>query len=85
MVGVEVTQDDAITLSLEKKLKIRGVVWWTGRSWRNVYVKDLDRDTIDDGSNCIVFYNVIIREEVVCVKWGKTDRFMYQGQETTPT
>ena len=84
MVGIEVSQDDRITLGLEKELKVWGVVGRAGGGRRNIYVEYFNRDIIDGGSYCKVFNCRVVWKEMVGGKWSVGDGLVYKEEETTP-
>ena len=63
--GVEVTQDESITLGLEEWVEFGGEARWTRGGGRDVDVVDVDAVVVDDGCDGKVFCDDIVGEEGV--------------------
>ena len=62
---VEVTQDDRVTLGLEKELKGGGEMRRAGGDGRNVDVVYIYGDVVDSDGDGLVFGGVVSREKMV--------------------
>ena len=65
MVGIEVTQDESVTLGLEEWVECRGEIRGAGGTGRDVDVEDVYWVVVDGGSDCEVFSGGVIGEEGV--------------------
>ena len=61
--GVEVSQDEGITLGIEEKVKCRKVVGGTGGGRWNVDIDDVDRYVVNCCGDSQVFDDVVVGEK----------------------
>ena len=68
--GVEVSQDESITLGVKESVKLRGEAGRAaGRGRRDVYIVDLKFGVVDSGGNGEVFSRRVVGEKSVSREW----------------
>ena len=63
--GVEVSQDESITLGVEESVELWGETGGAGRGRGNVNIEDLEFGIIDSGCDGKVFSRGVVGEEYV--------------------
>lgn len=71
--GVEVSQDESITLGVEEEIKGRSVVGGAGGSRGDVYVINVQGCVVYGDGDCEVFDDGVVWEEVIGRECGVRD------------
>ena len=65
MVGVEITQDESITLGLEERVQLRSEAGRTGGGGRDIDIEDVQWTLVDECGDGKVLSGGVVGEQVV--------------------